>query len=70
MRSLYRKVTPLLFAAVLASPGFLTGCQDRETVYYNRWEHETHREHVERNRRTADEQKEYQEWRHRQDERH
>jgi hypothetical protein len=71
MRSLIRKVALVLFfAATFASPVFLTGCQDRETVYYNRWEQETHREHVELARRTADEQREYQDWRRRQDERH
>jgi hypothetical protein len=70
MRPLLRKVTPLLFAAVFASPFFLGGCQNRETVYYNRWEHETHRDHVELNRRAAAEQKEYSDWRQKQDERH
>ncbi len=70
MRSLFRKFALLSFAAVLASPVFLAGCQDRETVYYNRWEHETHREHVELNRRAAAEQKEYQDWRRKVDEHH
>ena len=70
MRSLFRKIAPLMFAAMLASPAFLTACQDRERAYYNRWEHETHREHVELSRRAAVEQKEYQDWRRRQDERH
>jgi hypothetical protein len=70
MRSLFQKFALLSFAVVLASPVFLAGCQDRETVYYNRWERETHREHVELNRRTAAEQREYDEWRHKLDERH
>ena len=35
-----------------------------EIVYYNRWEGETHREHRDFNKRSADEQKEYWTWRH------
>jgi hypothetical protein len=69
MRPLFRKLMPLVLAAVVV-PAFLAGCHDRETVYYNRWEHETHREHVELNRRNAAEQQEYRDWRRRQDERH
>ena len=69
MHRLFRKLTPLLFAVVIASPLFLAGCQDREAAYYNRWEQETHREHVDLNRRTAEEQKAYQEWRRHVDER-
>lgn len=34
-----------------------------ETVIYNRWEAETHRAHRELNQRTADEQREYRDWR-------
>jgi hypothetical protein len=37
-----------------------------EVVYYQRWEGDTHREHKDFNRRSADEQKEYWNWRHRQ----
>jgi hypothetical protein len=70
MRPSIRKFALLAFAFASISPVFLTGCQDRETVYYNRWEHETHREHVDMARRNAAEQKEYQDWRRRQDERH
>lgn len=59
----------LLLSATFLSPLLVTGCRDRETVYYNRWERETHREHVELARRNAEEQKEYREWRDRQDHR-
>lgn len=35
-----------------------------EVVYYNQWEHDTHREHRDLNRRNDAEQKEYWDWRH------
>jgi len=35
-----------------------------EVVYYNRWEVETHRSHVDFGKRNADEQREYWRWRH------
>jgi hypothetical protein len=34
-----------------------------ETVIYNNWEAETHRAHKDLSQRTADEQREYREWR-------
>jgi hypothetical protein len=37
---------------------------DSEVVYYNRWEVETHRQHVDWAQRNADEQHQYWEWRH------
>ena len=37
-----------------------------EVVYYTRWEHETHRNHRDFKARSADEQKEYWDWRHKQ----
>jgi hypothetical protein len=54
----------------MASALLMTGCRDRETVVYNQWEHETHRPHVDLNKRTPDEQKEYRDWRDHQPERH
>jgi hypothetical protein len=39
---------------------------NNEAVYYNRWETETHRDHKDFNKRSADEQKEYWNWRHNQ----
>jgi hypothetical protein len=35
-----------------------------ERVYYNQWEGETHRQHVDFKKRNNDEQKEYYTWRH------
>jgi hypothetical protein len=40
---------------------------DGEVVYYNQWEHDTHREHADLNKRNKQEQKEYWDWRHQQD---
>jgi hypothetical protein len=37
---------------------------DGEVVYYNQWEHDTHRDHVEFNKRNSDDQKAYWDWRH------
>jgi hypothetical protein len=37
-----------------------------EIVYYNRWETDTHREHRDFDKRSAEEQKQYWEWRHQQ----
>jgi hypothetical protein len=37
---------------------------DHEVVYYNRWEHETHRDHVDFNKRSEADKKTYWEWRH------
>jgi hypothetical protein len=37
-----------------------------EVVYYNNWEHETHREHVDFKKRNDAEKKEYFSWRHNQ----
>jgi hypothetical protein len=70
MRPWFQRLALLSFAVAMISPVFLTGCQNRETVYYNRWEQETHRQHVDLARRNAAEQREYQDWRRRQDERH
>jgi hypothetical protein len=38
-----------------------------EVVYYQRWEGDTHRDHVDFRKRNANEQKEYWTWRHRND---
>jgi hypothetical protein len=37
---------------------------DTEMGYYGRWENETHRHHEDFRRRSADEQREYWNWRH------
>lgn len=75
-----------LFAATLASSSLMTGCAvharvydpyyhdyhgwNGETVYYNQWEHDTHREHRDFNKRNDDEKKEYWDWRHKQNDHH
>jgi hypothetical protein len=41
-----------------------------ESGYYNRWEADTHRRHEDYNRRRAEEQQEYWNWRHGHDDRH
>ena len=63
MRSLFKHFAPLMLAVAIASPAVMTGCRSDETVNYNQWEHETHREHRELNQRTDAEQREYSEWR-------
>ncbi len=40
---------------------------DGEVVYYNQWERDTHRDHVDLKRRNAADQKEYWDWRHKDD---
>jgi hypothetical protein len=37
---------------------------DHEVVYYNQWEHDTHRDHVDFKARNEADQKEYWDWRH------
>ena len=63
MRSLFKHFAPLLLAVAITSPVVMTGCRTQETVYYNQWEHETHREHRDLNQRTGAEQREYSDWR-------
>jgi hypothetical protein len=63
MHSLFRHFTPLLLAVAITSPVALIGCRSQETVYYNQWEHDTHREHQDLSKRSPDEQKEYSDWR-------
>jgi hypothetical protein len=63
MRSLFKHFAPLLLAVAITSPVVMTGCRTQETVYYNQWEHETHREHRNLNQRTEAEQREYSDWR-------
>jgi hypothetical protein len=63
MRSLFKHFAPLLLAVAITSPVVMTGCRAQETVYYNQWEHETHREHRDLNQRTEAEQREYSDWR-------
>jgi hypothetical protein len=63
----------LLLASTLIIPLFGTGCAEHrrvyawgpgETIYYGQWEHDTHRQHIDYERRSAAEQKQYWNWRH------
>ena len=79
---LLRKSCLCLLGAVLAASVLTTGCQSAqpaqtasqpaqdETVIYNKWEVETHRDHKEIAQRPPAEQKEYQDWRQKQPDRH
>ena len=65
-----RKIHTCLLAAAMTAALLPTGCRvvnqppaNNETVYYQKWETETHRPHVELTQRTKDEQKEYSDWR-------
>jgi hypothetical protein len=72
MRSIFRSLSFVLLAAVLAVPVLLSGCQTpapAPTVVespqgdtYIQWEHETHRDHVDIAKRTDDERKQYNDW--------
>lgn len=86
MRSIFRNFASILLAAVFATPVFMSGCAVHarvydpyhsdyhvwagETVYYNQWEHDTHRDHRDFNRRKDSEKKEYWDWRHSQPDHH
>jgi hypothetical protein len=41
-----------------------------EVVYYNQWEHDTHRNHVDFDKRSDADKKEYYTWRHHQHDNH
>ena len=80
---LLKNLSSCLLAAAMATGVFITGCTvhaayydpyyhdrhpvDGEVVFYGQWESETHREHKDLKHRNKDEQKEYWDWRHRQD---
>ncbi len=86
MRSMFNRLAPLLLAAAIITPVFTTGCAVHARVYdpyyrdyhvwateepyYTQWEHDTHREHTDFNRRSADDQKAYWDWRHKQEDHH
>jgi hypothetical protein len=75
-----------LLAAAISAAAFTTGCAEHrryydpyyhdyhpvsgEVVYYQQWETETHRQHVDLDHRTKDEQKEYWDWRHKHPDNH
>jgi hypothetical protein len=81
MRLFFRSMTTIALAAALMAPA-ITGCGPHrvydpyyhdyhvwgtEQGYYTQWEHDTHRDHVDFNKRNANEQKQYWDWRHSQD---
>jgi hypothetical protein len=64
------KLRQLLLTAALTVPLLATACQQNryswtpaEQPHYVQWEHETHRDHVDWNRRSDDEHKQYWDWR-------
>ncbi len=77
--SLSRYLTLLLLAATLAAPVLATGCAGQmrvydpydpayhrwegEAPYYNQWEHDTHRQHRDFNKRNDADKKAYWDWR-------
>ena len=81
-----RKISACLFAATIAAATLTTGCAvhagiydpyhhdyhpvDGEVVVYGQWESETHRDHKELKDRDKNEQKEYWDWRHKNDDHH
>ena len=80
MRSWYRNLPSLFLACILASPLFTTGCAVHARVYdpeyhqyhawageqgyYNQWEQNTHRQHMDYNKRSDADKKAYWDWRH------
>jgi hypothetical protein len=70
MRSWLRKPASCALAALLAAPMLLAGCktQNNSTTInnqpddYRQWEHDTNRPHQDLDKRTPDEQREYQDW--------
>lgn len=59
-----------MLSAILAGPVLIAGCRTQTTTEYNQqeppdyrqWEHDTQRQHVDMDKRSADEQKEYRDW--------
>jgi hypothetical protein len=81
MRLRHQLATPLIIAALAVAPVAMSACaghqvydpyygdnhrwNSSEQTYYRQWEGETRREHVAFDRRSADEQHAYFDWRHR-----
>jgi hypothetical protein len=65
MRSVLKMCAPLLLAVALACPMVITsGCGDQtEAAQYSQWEHDTHRDHQDLNKRNDADKKEYASWR-------
>ena len=70
MRQPCKGLVPYVLALAFIAPIFVSGCAVHarvygpgEDVYYSRWEHETHRDHMAYEQRRADEQRDYWRWR-------
>jgi hypothetical protein len=75
-----KKCAPIVLAVAIFLPVLITGCTvharvydpyyrdyhdwNGETVYYNQWEHDTHRDHVDFAKRNDNDKKAYWDWRH------
>lgn len=75
-----KKLGSILLASAITASVFATGCTvharyydpyyhdyhpaSGEVVYYGQWERDTHREHMDLDKRSKREQKEYWDWRH------
>ena len=80
MRTALRIIAPALLFATFTSAVLVTGCEAHvrvydpyyhdyhpwggEVTYYQSWEHDTHRDHQDFNKRSSADQKEYWDWRH------
>jgi hypothetical protein len=70
MRFLLKNLALAMFVATLACPVLITGCRSQTTNVYNQheppdyrqWEHESNRQHVDMEKRSQDEQREYGDW--------
>lgn len=68
MRFNLKTLAPCLLAALLATPMLTTGCKSQNITVnnqqddYRQWEHDTNRPHEDMNKRTPDEQKQYNDW--------
>ena len=65
MRLLSRDLVSLLLLTALAVPIGLTGCRSHgqyQDDSYSQWERDTHREHVDLNKRSAEDRKQYEDW--------
>jgi hypothetical protein len=86
VHKLFKNLPTFALCAAFSAPLLISGCAvhariydpyyhdyhdwNGETVYYNQWEHDTHRDHKDFKQRSPDEQKQYWDWRHHQDNQH
>jgi hypothetical protein len=70
MRFCSKNLVLATLVAILACPVIMTGCRTHNTTVYNQheppdyrqWEHDTQRPHVDVDKRSQVEQREYQDW--------